>query len=280
MTQLTSANLPSEEALLLASGYVLEDLTAEEATRLEALLAKEPALLREIHALQTSYALLPQALETVEAPASLREKILATASATVDSSGASLAGSSATPSVGPVSDPSFSLPGVSSEKRNGQMGINWLVGLAGLVALLLLADNFRLRHQLRLAQESGPAELAADILQQPGSRLVSLSGADADSDAAGTLLFTAGRWQEVVVSFQDLPPLPPEEIYEMWLGLENGDVLYCGEFNTRSDGSVFVRFTPPETPPDGIKTTDLYVTINERDAAPDPTGKLVMEGSI
>ena len=70
-----------------------------------------------------------------------------------------------------------------------------------------------------------------------------------DSAAAGTLLFTPGRWQEVIVSFGDLPPLPPDQVYRMWLALENGAIIYCGEFNTESDGSVFVRFTPPETPP-------------------------------
>lgn len=237
----------SEEEEQLAAGYVLGDLTDAEVTRLEQLLADNPALQQEIQAVQTSLDLLSQALPTVQPPASLRAKIVAS------------------PAIAPP----------SARRSN-----NWVKGLAGLgaIALLLLgADNWRLRYQLGLAQQVSPDRVAA-ILQQPNSRLISLTGND--SAAAGTLLFTPGRWQEVIVSFGDLPPLPPDQIYRMWLALENGEIIYCGEFNTESDGSVFVRFTPPETPPQGVKATELFVTIDASAASPDPAGTRVMQGTI
>jgi hypothetical protein len=118
----------------------------------------------------------------------------------------------------------------------------------------------------------------ASILKQPNSRLISLKSKE--SKAAGTLLFTPGRWKEVIVSLGNLPPLPPDQIYRMWLSLDNGEILYCGEFNTDSEGSVFVRFTPPKTPPKGIKATELFVTLDAREAPLRPSEQRVMEGNI
>jgi anti-sigma-K factor RskA len=256
MTQPQQFNPFSEEEQQLATGYVLGDLTEEEAARLEALLTENPALIQEIHALQASYALMPQALDLVEAPASLQEKILAPTLAV------------APPSVATAPPP----------RRTRRSRLTWvLAGLGAIATLLLLTDNLRLRNQLSLAQAASPARVA-DILRQPNSRLISLAGSD--SDAAGTLLFTPGNWQEVIVSLGDLPPLPPDQVYHMWLGLENGDVIYCGEFRTGEDGSVFVRLTPLENPPEGVGATELYVTVDADAATPDPTGERVMEGVI
>lgn len=239
----------SEEENLLLSGYVLGDLDEAESDRLETLAKQNPALLTELHALQTSFELLPQGLETVAAPTSLRERILV---------------QSVTDKVTQQTSPSRAI----------------LRGLAGLLAIataLLIVDNLRLRHQLSLAQVVDPERVAA-ILQQPNSRLIALTSAD--SDAAGTLLFTPGQWQEVIVSLGDLPPLPPGEIYRMWLALENGNVIYCGEFSTAPDGSVFVRFTPPETPPKGVKATELFVTQNLIDSELDASSARILQGAI
>ncbi|MEO1144928.1 MAG: anti-sigma factor [Cyanobacteria bacterium J06638_22] len=264
MTQPQQSNLFSEEEQQLATGYVLGDLTEEEATRLEALLTENPALIQEIHALQTSYALMPEALDLVEAPASLQERILVPTPAVAAPSAAVAA-----PSVATEAPP---------QRRSRRSRLAWiLTGLGAIATLLLLTDNLRLRNQLSLAQAASP-ERVADILRQPNSRLISLAGSD--SDAAGTLLFTPGNWQEVIVSLGDLPPLPPDQIYHMWLGLENGDVIYCGEFRTGEDGSVFVRLTPLENPPEGVGATELYVTVDADSATPDPTGERVMEGVI
>ena len=241
----------SEEEEQLAAGYVLGDLTDAEVTRLEQLLVDNPTLQQEIQAVQTSLDLLSQALPTVPAPASLRAKI-------VDA-----------PAIAPAIAP-------PSSRRSGAL-LKGLAGLGAIALLLLGADNWRLRYQLGLAQQVSPDRVAA-ILQQPNSRLIALTAND--SAAAGTLLFTPGRWQEVIVSFGDLPPLPPDQVYRMWLALENGEIIYCGEFNTESDGSVFVRFTPPETPPQGVKATELFVTIDASADAPDPAGTRVMEGTI
>ena len=147
--------------------------------------------------------------------------------------------------------------------------------VVAIATLALATDNLRLRNQLAQRIE---ADRVASILQQPNSRLIALQGNE--SEAAGTLLFTPGNWKEVIVSLGDLPPLPPEEIYRMWLALDNGTVIYCGEFNTEDNGSVFVRFTPDEAPPKGVKATQLLVTIDGSQTEPDPSRNPVMTGAI
>ncbi|NJL57010.1 anti-sigma factor, partial [bacterium] len=125
-----------------------------------------------------------------------------------------------------------------------------------------------------------PASLA-NLLQQPNSRLVALQGeGHQTANAAGTLLFTPGQWQQVVVSLGDLPALPPEEIYRMWLTLENGQVIFCGEFNTDNQGNVFVELQPDEEVPKGVKATGIFVTVESVSAPPEPTGERVMAGVL
>lgn len=249
-----NTNMPqslSDEEKLLAAGYVMGDLTPEEVEHLAQLAETNPQLIAEIHSLQASFDLLPQALPTVAPPPQLREKI---------------------------ASPQPTLPdGIQPQSRG--LIFKLFAGLAAIAALLLVIDNLRLRSQLRVAQQINEDYVAA-ILQQPNSRLITLTGSS--TEAAGTLLFTPGRWQEVIVSLGNLPPLPPDEIYRMWLVLENGEIIYCGEFNTDSDGSVFVRFTPLETPPQGVKATQLSVTIDVKAMPPDPAtaGEQVMEGVI
>ncbi|MEA5467089.1 anti-sigma factor [Leptothoe sp. PORK10 BA2] len=239
----------SDDEKMLVPGYVLGDLTAEEIEQLEQLVADNPDLLKEIHALQASFALLPQGLPVVEPPPALREAI--------------------------VSAPE--LQQLLQPRRSTRRLLKVLAGLLTLATVSLILDNFRLRQQLQVAQND-QIDRVASILQQPNSRLISLNGKA--SEASGTLLFTPGRWQEVIISLGNLPPVPPEQIYRMWLSLENGEVLYCGEFNTNSEGSVFVRFTPPETPPKGVKATGLFVTIDAREAPLTPSGERIMEGTI
>ncbi|MEL7507090.1 MAG: anti-sigma factor [Cyanobacteria bacterium J06554_1] len=235
--------LPDEKIMLL-SGYVLDDLTSEERGQVEQLALDNPDILQELQALQASFELLPQGLPQILPPAHLRQQIVAPAD--------------------PV-----------AMQQPGSFRWKILVAVVAIATLALAADNLRLRNQLAQQTDS---ERVASILQQPNSRLISLTGNE--SVAAGTLLFTPGNWQEVIVSLGDLPPLPPEEIYRMWLTLENGTVIYCGEFNTESDGSVFVRFTPAETPPQGVKATQLLVTIDDSQTEPDPSRTPVMTGEI
>lgn len=239
----------SDEENLLLSGYVIGDLSESEVDRLEVLIEENPDLLKELNALQISFNLLSHGQDIITAPARLRERILAHST--------------------PMRTAASSTP--------HRLGMKWLFGLVAIVASLLAVDNLRLRYQFSQVQKVNPERVAA-ILQQPTSRLIALTSDE--SGAAGTLLFIPGQWQEVIVSLGNLPPLPPDQIYQMWLALENGEVIYCGEFNTQADGTVFVRFTPLETPPEGVKATELFVTQNAVTGGPDASAEKVLQGLI
>ncbi len=264
----------SEAEKELIAGYVLGDLSAEELIQFEQLLQQQPDLLAEVQAMQVSFQLVPQALPKVAPPSSLLEKIM-TANAAIAVAAEPVAAE-------PVAtEPVAAEPVAAEPVVPRSRSVPWsklIAALATLAALALGIDNLGLRRQLSLAQRT-PSEQVGTILQRPNSRLVALKG-EAGSTAAGTILFTPGQWQEVILSLGNLPPLPPDQIYRMWLTLKNGDTLFCGEFNTNPQGAVFIRLNPPKTPPKGVKATGIFVTVDSTAATPLATGPRVMTGAI
>jgi anti-sigma factor RsiW len=289
MTQL------STEDQSLIAGYVLGDLEPEEMAQVERRMAEDAELLAEINAMQVSLWVMPQGMPMMTPPPGLRDRILTTnesVNALVGTPERAISGiQPGMPAGTPLGTsermlertvertPERTTAG-TTEPVLRSPSFPWvkiLAGLALLSALLLGVDNFRLRNALSVAQRAETDRVAA-ILQRPNSRLVALKGAQ--GDAAGTLLFTPGKWQEVVVSLGNLPPLPPDQIYRMWLTLANGTTIPCGEFNTDAKGSVFVKLNPPETPPKGVKATGIYVTVDGANEPLNPAGDRVLSGSI
>jgi hypothetical protein len=270
----------SEDDLILAEDYVLGALSAEAATAVERRIQVDPAFRQELCALQATLRLLPQALPIAEPSPKLRDRILSTYT---------LRNKILTGERSPQPSPPFSpqpSPGAWQWPPLpwGKLAAIIAIGLA----LLLGADNLRLRQALtnadqlnaELASQTDPQSVAA-LLQRPNSRLVTLRGEiDETTKAAGTLLFTPGQWQQVVVSLGNLPPLPPHKIYRMWLTLENDQVIFCGEFNPDDQGKVFVELQPNEEVPKGVKASGIFVTVESASVPPGPTGKRVIVGSI
>jgi anti-sigma-K factor RskA len=270
----------SEDDLILVEDYVLGELSPEAAAALERRVRSDQALRQELCALQATLRLLPQAMPILEAPPELRDRIL-----TANTLRSKIL--------------TADTPTATARRSRSASGatIPWgkiAVGIAAALALLLGADNLRLRQALGdadqtnrelLAQlnqnDENDGEVVANLLQRPTSRLVTLEGeSNETANAAGTLLFTPGRWQQVVVSLGNLDPLPPDEIYRMWLTLENGQTIFCGEFNTDEQGNVFVELRPDEAVPQGVKATGIFVTVESASAPPEPSGERVMAGSI
>ncbi|MBO9999457.1 MAG: anti-sigma factor [Cyanobacteria bacterium SID2] len=248
--------LLSEAEKELAAGYVLGDLSEEELSQVEQLLEQCPEFSQEVKALQVSLNVLPTALPKVAPSSGLQDTILEAYVIREKQR---------------TSEPSIDLPRAFLWSRI-------VAAISIVIAFVLGVQNIWLRRQLKLAQSIETQRVAA-ILQQPTSRLIALEG-EGNSVGTGTLLFTPGRWQEIVISLGDLPPLPPERVYRMWLALADGQALFCGEFNTDDRGSVFIRLTPPETPPKGVKATGVFVTIDAAAVQPVPTGKRVLSGEI
>lgn len=254
----------SDGEKLLIAGYILGDLDVEESQELERLLLGNLAAQEELQAMQTCFQLLPHALAKEFPPDRLQDRVM------------EASGVSASPLTLPSSIERFPMER-SFWRRNVWSLL--MFGATILTALFLGVENVGLRQRLSLAQQDREAQRVAAILQKPTSRLVALKG-EGNKTAAGTLLFTPGQWKEVIVSLGNLPPLPPEQVYRMWLSLENNQTLLCGEFNTNTEGSVFVRLTPAITPPKGVKATGIFVTIDGMSSSPKPTGQRVIAGTI
>ncbi|MCG9892341.1 MAG: anti-sigma factor [Thermosynechococcaceae cyanobacterium MS004] len=255
MTNLTL----SDEVKELAAGYVLDELEPEELDAFEQMMINDAAVRQEVRELQMLLGGLTVDVPQLTPPAHLRTKTLAALGITEE-----------IPAV------SASQPQVTPPKS-----INWskVTAVAALIAAAALVwENFNLRQELTFAQQQTP-ESVATLLQRPNSKLVSLTS-QTNRDASGTLLFTPGKWQEVVVSAQNLPPLPADQVYRLWLNLDNQQTIYCGEFQTNSDGSISRSIQPPQLPPPGTKATGLFVTVEQKAAAISPTGKLVISGTI
>jgi hypothetical protein len=272
---------------LQAAGYVLGDLDPEELRQFEVQLSQSSALQAEVKALQTSLRVLPLAQPLLTPPPALRDRVFAASGLTDNFETENLVaesfGSDAAQDLIPGTIPQ---PKPASPPTKPS-GLNWpklIAIVTSLAAAVIGFDNFRLRRDLRLARQPQPAQpnsevvAVGNLMQRPNSRLVALRGTS--TNAAGTLMFTPGKWQEVVVSLGNLPPLPPDQVYRMWLTLKNGQVLPCGEFKTTPEGTVFIRINPPKTPPAGVKATGVFVTVDAANAPLTPTGQQVMTGSI
>jgi anti-sigma-K factor RskA len=215
----------------LAAGYVMDELSAEESEFFARLLQEQPYLQQNIRLIQETLGALSGNVTLTAPPAGLKGKIFAT-----------IAAESATATILQAD----SKPSTSVKSRALWRRI--LAFLAALGAIALIVDNFRLRQALQFAVESQQEnpEAVANIMEQGNSRLIALKG-DTTTDASkGSLLFTPGKWETVVLSLQNLPPLPTDEVYRLWLTLENGTTIACGEFNTNDQKKIFVKLNPPQ----------------------------------
>jgi hypothetical protein len=257
--------LISEEEKMLAAGYVLGDLDTLESREFESALSTNPALWAEVYALQHAFDKVPQGLPQVTPPLTLKAKIIESFDASYSTSSLAVHLSQQT-----VTE---TAPTPSKKFAWGKV----VAGIGLLVGGLLLLDNFKLRQELQLAQRVNQQELAS-ILSQPKSRLLSLS--DREDRVVGKILFTPGNWQQVIVSAKNLPPLPVDRIYRMWLELANGQVIPCGEFKTDNSGSIFIKLNAKQKPPAGVKAKGVFVTIDRTIDPLEPTGQRVIQGTI
>jgi anti-sigma-K factor RskA len=258
-----------------AAGYVLGDLDPVERQQFEQKLRQDSNLQAIVGSLQDSFGRLAQTSPRQAAPAGLGDRILAAfeQSQAIETSAAVLPAQQR-----------------AQTKRPRFTAIQAALVAAGLATIGWLGlDNWQLRTALVTAQKSlqianqssNQSSSVAGLLQRPTSKLVALKSAPTVTDpAAGTMLFTPGKWQQVVLSLDHLPPLPPDQIYRMWLQLADGQVLPCGEFVPNNSGGIFVTLRPSKLPPKGVKATGVLVTIEMSTAPLKPTGTTVLTGRI
>ena len=235
----------SEQLDELLAGYVLGDLSPEEAETLRQRLEANPNLATEVQHLQQVLAAIPYALPEAPPPDRLRDKLLNSIAAPV---------------------------AIAPTRRRRQIPIFWGIaaGVAALVVGAIGLDNFRLRQQVSgLQAQVGKQQDVIAMLQQPKTRLVSLKGMDRAADASGSIVVTPGEPQAVLV-LQNLPALPQGQYYQLW-AVVAGQKIPWERFSANDRGNVFTKLLLPAN-----QITTLVVTVEAAPAPKNPSDQMVM----
>ena len=243
----------------LMAGYVLGNLTPEEAEELQQLLAAHPELGEEMHSLQDVLAAMPYALPEVQPAAAVRSRILADAQNQT------------------AQHQAQNQPVPIRQRDRRQSMILWGGNVAAILAVAIGLDNLTLRQQLATTQAkiASQKDLIA-MLQAPQTKLVTLKGMDQLSKAAGNVVITPGEAGAIVV-LQDLPILPQGQTYNLW-AVASGKKIAAGNFTANPQGRVFVKV--PLTSATSDRVTNLIVTIEASPTPLAPQGPMVMTSNL
>ena len=285
-------NMEREKIEAMLAGYVLGDLSPEEAEQVRQYLILHPDLVAEVRSLQTTLALLPLSLNETEttsnnAPSSLRARIL-----------------NAVESEAQISQPASTsnvLPFPQLERRNqfNRRQKTWYV-IAGSIAAILVASlglqNYRLTQQLAAVEtnmsqreqeiaslqqqlqaskpNSSPYQQVVNLLNQPSNRFLAVKGTAPQMPASGSLVIVPTK-QTALLALQNLPPLPQGKVYRMWAYVD-GAKVDCTRFIPDANGKV-TQTIPLKN---WGTTTSVIVTIEPEVGITQPTGQQVMTGSV
>ncbi|WP_414624668.1 anti-sigma factor domain-containing protein [Calothrix sp. CCY 0018] len=265
------SELPSNwEALI--TGYVLSDLTPEEAALVKQYLETYPELASEVESLQATLALFPLSLPETKPSERLRSQILQAAATDLKQTES------------PPLSPSPPLP-VSPKP--------WLK-IAGVTALGLIASlgffNYRLHQKLATAetdlsnyrlqaelsktqQELSRYQEALSVLKQPNNRLLALKSITPDISSSGSLVI-APNSEAAILTLKNLPDLPEDKVYRLWAFVD-GKKIKCAKFNPDSQGKVLLKIPLQKWG----STTEVFISIEPKDGLDLPVGETVIKGS-
>ncbi len=233
----------------LLAGYVLGDLSPEEAEELKRLLQTHPELVEEVNQLQEVLAAMPYSLPATMPSPSLRSTILETA-------------------IQPT-------PNLSPRRSKWNLLPLFGGGIAALIAVVLGFDNYLLKQQLAKVSDriTKQQDLIA-MLQESQTKLVSLKGMDDMKSASGNVILTPGH-SEAILLIQNLPVLSEGKSYQLWCVVQ-GKKIASGNFNSNPQKKVFVKV--PFSVTSGISS--IAVTVEVSPNPPIPQGPMVMKSSI
>jgi anti-sigma-K factor RskA len=262
----------------LVAGYILDDLSPEEADRLNQALAETPDLHREIAAFGEAFSLIPYDMRLLEPSANLKAKILSAASQSIPDT------SCETPQSNVVPMPRRSwkrwMPAIST-------------GIAAIAVAALGLSQVQLRQQSQqsialqqrlegeltiLRSELKANQRTIALLSQPDTQMYALAGATStpkNSRLATARLLAKPGDRNVTLVAQALPKLPDNQIYRLWaVAAPKAAPTYCGQF--RQDDSGMAQWDAPNAACTN-KPLQLIITL---DGPTDPTssaGPVVMQ---
>ncbi|WP_416666220.1 anti-sigma factor [Egbenema bharatensis] len=245
---------PSEQLELLIAGYVLGDLSPEEAAELAQLLADDPAIAAEVAQMQTALELTYTPPE-VQPPAHLRTAILEQAHLTPDA----ISGTTPQPDRLPPASP------VRLADRRSRFPWRRAVDVAAAALILALGlSNYRLQQALQATQPDSPQYTILTYSLQP---------TQANSEASARVAVNPNTLEANLI-VENLPPLPPGQVYVVWTVLEpnapfttdDKDAILTEVFQVDEQGNFSRIIAVPEVYRfDGV-VTNVAVTIEDASA--------------
>lgn len=264
--------------------YALDALQGEDRLRLEQHLAECAACRLELEQLRGDTALLALSATGPRPPARARQRLLDAVA------GEAKAGAvSSTPSTSlPLRQPQGGLPGKEREKHGTSVSwwgwLGWAATAAVVIfALALWRENSALRQSLASAashSEESQREMdelrkiAAPILE-PEAQRVTLVSAKAPPQPQGKAFYLKNR-SSLVFLANNMPALPPQKAYELWLIPKSGAPIPAGVFKPDAHGSASV-VNPPL--PAGVEAKAFAITIENEAGSSAPTSAIVMSGA-
>jgi len=172
----------------------------------------------------------------------------------------------------------------SGRKSGWWQVLEWAAGAAAVVVMLLLVrENTSL--QRRIAGLEADSEAQQAQLAQAKELMASLTSADAEHfilvagktppQPQGKALYVRGSGMLVFLA-SNMPPLPPERIYELWLIPSTGAPIPAGLFKPGPGGDATV--VKPALPA-GVEAKAFAITVEPEGGSAAPTSAPIMAGA-
>ncbi len=267
-----------DETRDLIPGFVLGILNEAEAAGIRAHLATCDEPHPEVAELGGTVAYLPESLEPIEPPVSLRARLLDAAAAQ-------------RPSVGHATEPRpevlspipfpIAVEHPSRAAAKSFLPTRWLQIAAVLAVVALGAWNLQLQARLTAvegnvaAAQAYRAGVAAvlDAAGRPGAVAGFLAPTDASGSGNGVAAAVDGT---VLIAMQDLAPTTGSQVYEAWAIVGAGSPVPIGDFRVGGSGTGVLRATNAVAP----SGATLALTLEPGPGATTPTAPIVSVGSI
>jgi anti-sigma-K factor RskA len=241
-------SMPLEELQLLMAGYVLGDLSPDEAAEFERLLRQDPAIAEDVAQLQ-------KALETSYAPPELMPSPQLRAAILAKAEGAQPA------------------PMISRIRRLW----SWRTGLEFAAAGLIVAlgvNNYRLGQALQISQSETQRYAALTYV---------LDATRGESQASATVVVNPNTL-EATMTVKNLPPLPPGQVYALWTVVkpdapfttDRNQAILTEVFQVDAQGQFSQTIAVPKAYRSQEQVTKVAVTIEDSKAPQHHTGTPIL----
>ncbi|NJL62348.1 MAG: anti-sigma factor [Methylacidiphilales bacterium] len=269
----------SEYIKNLAAGFVVDDLSPEEAEEFRLLLDEHPELIAEIEDLQEVLRQIVDGFIEVEPPADLLGKIISQAEVM-------------TTQQSNINDIPIQQQNNLTIPKKSQRWTKIAGSIAALFVVVLGVDNYRLRQSLsvvtadnqKLHQDFAQAQDVKNLLQNSQTRLFTFEAVNSKNNipdnASGSIVINPQK-QKAVMVFQNLPAPPPGNVYLLWTIVADKK-LPCGQVKPYSWGTasyelafteqMYQEFSHPQF-------SGLVVTLEQDPNVTRPTGTVVMQSS-